>query len=202
MDADFIKLASFVLITTFTPGPNNISSASMGILYGYKKTARYLSGIVAGFFLIMLLTGWISQTILSILPSFESALGIIGALYILYLAWHTLNASYSFDEEDQKLLGFTQGFILQLLNPKAIIYGLTVYSTFLADLVISPFYLLLSALLLAVVAFTAISTWTLFGAVIRTYLKQPILKRGLNIALSLLLVYTAIELSGLFSFHF
>jgi len=99
-----IALASFVVITSFTPGPNNISSASMGILYGYKKTLGYLSGIVTGFFLVMLLCGWISKTLLYIFPSFESILRIIGALYILWLAWHTLMASYSFNEDDQNLL--------------------------------------------------------------------------------------------------
>jgi cysteine/O-acetylserine efflux protein len=31
-----------VLIASFTPGPSNISSASMGVLHGYKKTLNYL----------------------------------------------------------------------------------------------------------------------------------------------------------------
>ncbi|MFC2042916.1 LysE family translocator [Chloroflexota bacterium] len=202
MDTDMIALASFVLVTSFTPGPNNISSASMGILYGYKKTLGYLSGIVTGFFLVMLLCGLISKTLLYVFPSFESILRIIGALYILWLAWHTLIASYSFNEEDQNLLGFSNGFLLQLLNPKVIVYGLTLYSTFLGNMVTSPLYLFLSAVVLAGVGFAAISTWTFFGAVIRIYLNQPMVKQGLNIALSLLLVCTAFELSGIFDILF
>ncbi len=196
MDSEFIALASFVIITTFTPGPNNISSASMGILFGYKNTLRYLSGIVTGFFLVMLLCGWISATLRQLFPAFEAVLRIVGALYILWLAYHTFRASYSFNEDEQVMIGFSNGFFLQLLNPKVIVYGLTLYSTFLGEVVANPFYLALSAVAFAGVAFWATSTWTLFGAAIRTYLDRPRVKQALNAGLSLLLVYTAVELSG------
>lgn len=202
MDTDFIALASFVMITTFTPGPNNISSASMGILCGYKNTLGYLSGIATGFFLVMLLCGWISSTLLQVFPAFEDMLRFIGSIYILWLAFHTLKASYTFKEDQQALLGFLNGFLLQLLNPKVIVYGLTLYSTFLVEIVSNTFYLFISALAFAGVCFCAISTWTLFGATIRANLNRPRAKQILNIALSLLLVYTAIELSGILDFLF
>ncbi len=200
MNSEFFALASFVVITTFTPGPNNISSASMGILYGYKRTLNYLAGIVTGFFLVMLICGWISATLREILPSFENILRVIGAIYILWLAYHTFKASYAFEENQQVRLGFAKGFFLQLLNPKGIVYGLTIYSTFLGTRVTGLLSLILSAMVLASVGFSAISTWTLFGASIRAYLNQPRLNQILNTALSLLLVYTAIELSGILDF--
>lgn len=198
MNIDIIALTSFVLVTTFTPGPNNISSASMGILYGYKKTLSYLLGIVSGFFLILLLSGWVSKSLLSLFPSFEVPLRIIGAIYILWLAWHTFRASYTFDEKEQALLRFSNGFFLQLVNPKAIVYGLTLYTTFLGNLAKSPFFLVVSAVALSVVGFAAISSWTLFGAAFRAHLNQPKAKQAINMILSLLLAYTALEISGIF----
>lgn len=197
MNTDLIPLASFILVTTFTPGPNNLSSASMGILHGYRTTLRYLSGISTGFFLVMLLCGWISSTLLQLLPRLEGILRVVGALYILWLAYHTLKASYAFEESEGTSLGFSEGLFLQILNPKLIVYGLTIYATFLSDLVTSPLHLLLSALILTAVGFCSTSTWTLLGAAIRTYLNRPRANRVLNTALSLLLVYTAIDLSGL-----
>ncbi|MDY6868403.1 MAG: LysE family transporter, partial [Chloroflexota bacterium] len=98
MNPETISLISFVIVTIYTPGPNNISSASMGILYGYKKTLKYLIGIAAGFFIVLQLTGWVSSFLLEKFPAFEGVLRIIGALYILWLAWGTLRASYAFDE--------------------------------------------------------------------------------------------------------
>lgn len=197
MDPDLIALATFVFVTSYTPGPNNISSASMGILYGFKKTVNYLLGISMGFFVVMLLCGWASGALLAAFPAFERVLRIIGAGYILWLAWHTLKASYMFSEEEQSLFGFSKGFFLQLLNPKAIVYGLTLYSTFLLDRVTTLISLLFTALIFSIVTFSATTIWTLFGSAIRTYLDRPKVKQWINIALSLLLIYTAIELSGL-----
>jgi cysteine/O-acetylserine efflux protein len=194
---DLLPLLSFVLITTFSPGPNNVSSASMGVLHGYRKTLRYLAGIAVGFVVIMLLCGWISNALLRVLPAFEVALRVVGACYILWLAYETLRASYNFGNGNQALLGFTKGLLLQVLNPKVIVYGLTLYSSFLASLAERPLGLILSALLLAGVAFCATSTWALFGTAIRAFLHQPKIQRAVNLVLALLLVYTAVELSGL-----
>ena len=190
---------SFALITTFSPGPNNISSASMGVLCGYKGTFKYLMGIVTGFFAVMVACAWISSTLLATFPAVETVLRFVGAGYILWLAYETLRANYTFKDDHQVALGFTRGLLLQVLNPKVIIYGLTMYSTFLAPITGNPIYLMLSACFLTTVAFCAISSWALFGSAIRRYLRQPKIQRAVNLVLSLLLVYTAIELSGLLS---
>ena len=197
MSIDLVPFLSFVLVTTFTPGPNNISSASMGVLHGYKKTVKYCLGIATGFFGLMLLCGLISTTLLRILPGVETPLRIAGAVYILWLAFETLHASYTFEDTDQRPLGFARGVLLQVLNPKAIFYGLTLFSTFLSPITGNPTYLILLTLFLSSMSFCSTSMWALFGASIRTYLHQPKIRQGVNLILALLLVYTAIELSGL-----
>lgn len=203
MGTDFFALASFAVITTFTPGPNNITSASMDILFGYRDTLKYMLGIASGFFLVMLLCGWVSAALLQALPVLQDVLRIAGVLYILWLAYHTLRASYAFDEEEQPAkLGFRAGFILQLLNPKVIVYGLMMYSAFLSGLGVTPVAQLAAALALAGLGFCSVSTWALFGAAMRAYLNRPYARQIVNTALSLLLIYTAIELSGIVGFLF
>ncbi len=197
MSDNLFPLASFVLITTFTPGPSNISSASMGVLHGYKNTLNYLVGLAAGFFCMMLLSGWIVTTLLSFFPALEPALRYIGAGYILYLAFAILKASYTFDEDHGKPMGFVHGFMLQLLNPKLIVYALTLFSAFLAPITGDIPLLGLAILLLTMTAFCATSVWALFGAVIKTYLHDPRVKTMVNILLSLFLAYAALELAGL-----
>lgn len=189
---------TFVLVTTFTPGPNNITSSSMGVLYGYRKSLNYIAGIVTGFFGIMFLAGIISQTLYAIFPSLESVMRLIGAGYILWLAYKTLKSSYNFGEDKSAVLGFLNGVLLQALNPKAWIYGLTLYTTFLASITNNIVFLLISALFLACVAFCATSTWALSGAAIKHYLKNPNIQKGINITLAVLLIYTAVDLSGIF----
>jgi cysteine/O-acetylserine efflux protein len=197
MNPEIIALISFVAVTTYTPGPNNISAASMGVLYGYKRTLPYMLGMVSGFFMMLTLSGLVSGFLLEKIPAFETVLRIAGALYILWLAWHTLRATYTFDEEEEtKPLGFIQGFLLQVLNVKVIVYGLTLYGTFLAGKIPSLPILVLSALAFACVGFTSVSLWTLFGAGIRRYLNRPKVRLVVNVVLALLLVYTAADISG------
>ena len=197
MGIDLIPLMSFVLVTTFTPGPNNLSSASMGVLFGYRHTLRYLSGIAAGFFLVMLLCAGLSGVLLRVIPSLEAILRMVGAGYILWLAAVTLRTHYAFDESGQPVLAFSKGLLLQLVNPKVAVYGMTLYSTFLTPVSQKPGYLALSAWLLATTAFCATSTWAIFGSLIRKYLHHPGSRKLVNLILTLLLVYTAVELSGL-----
>jgi cysteine/O-acetylserine efflux protein len=192
-----IPLISFVIITTFTPGPNNISSASMGLMYGYKKTFKYLLGITSGFFIVMIACAYLSSALLTVLPVVERYLRWIGACYILWLAIGTLRSSYSFSKASRLEKAFTKGFLLQLFNPKVAVYGLTLYSTFLAPISSRLDYLSLSALSFAFTAFIATSTWALFGTAIKEKLKNNLFKKIVNISLSILLIYTAIELSGL-----
>ena len=57
--------------------------------------------------------------------------------------------------------------------------------------------ILVFALLFAIIAFCATSTWAFGGAAIRKHLHQPRLRMLINTVLVLLLLYTAIELSGI-----
>jgi cysteine/O-acetylserine efflux protein len=197
MPTNLFPLLSFVLISTFTPGPSNIASASMGVLHGYKNTLGYQVGLAVGVFLVMLLIGWISTAFLRIFPVLEPILRYIGAGYILYLAFKILKANYIFNEEDVKPIGFYHGFLLQILNPKLTFYAFTLFSAFLAPITQNVALLVLAAVLLSMTSFGATSVWALFGAAVKSYLHQPRVKAIVNGILALLLVYSAINLVGL-----
>ena len=67
-DIEWIPLLSFILITTLSPGPNNLSCASMGVLHGYKRSFKFIMGIVVGLFTVMAVSGLISNLMLTIFP--------------------------------------------------------------------------------------------------------------------------------------
>jgi cysteine/O-acetylserine efflux protein len=197
MMTSLFSIVSFVLISSFTPGPSNISSASMAVIHGYKKTINYQAGLAAGVFLLMLLSGLFSKTVLNIFPSLEPVMRYVGAGYILYLAFGILKASYSFTEENTRPLGVANGFMLQILNPKLTVYAFTLFSAFLAPITTNVPLLISAAIILAGTSFCATSVWALFGTAIQAYLHNPRMKLVVNLLLSLSLVYTAIALIGL-----
>ena len=197
MDVEILPLLSFVLITTFTPGPNNMSSASMGVNLGYRKTLIYLLGIACGFILVMLICAYLAALLLAVMPRAQRYLRWIGAAYILWLAIRILRANWAGAQPEAPSMSFARGFILQLVNPKVAVYGLTLYSTFLAPVSGRLGLLSLSALIFAATAFASISTWALFGAAIGSLLRREPVRKAVNIGLCLLLVYAAIDLSGI-----
>jgi cysteine/O-acetylserine efflux protein len=197
MPPALFSIVSYVLITTFTPGPSNISSASMGVLYGFKRTLTFLAGLAAGFFLVMILSGWISSTVLAFFPVLEPILRYLGAGYILYLAFSILKESYTFNEHQARPMGFGHGILLQIVNPKLIVYAFSLFSAILAPLLKNTVQLFSAVIVLTLTSFCATAVWALFGTAIKSYLHFPRLKTALNICLSLLLVFSAIQLVGL-----
>jgi cysteine/O-acetylserine efflux protein len=191
---NLFSIISYVLVSSFTPGPSNISTASMAILHGYKTTLKYQFGLALGVFLLMSLSGLFSAALLRIFPALEPILRYLGAAYILYLAFGILKASYTFAEKETKPLGVGNGFVLQILNPKLFVYAFSLFGTFLASATGNFVWINLLALALAAVSFCATSTWALFGTGIKSQLHNPRWRMTVNIVLSLLLVYSAVSL--------
>ena len=191
---DLPAFLAFAVVVGYTPGPNTISSASMALTYGYRRTIPYHLGIGSGFFLLMVTSALVASAIKTLLPSLIPTLTILGALYILYLAIHLLRSSFSLASKMPKPLGFGRGMLLQLFNPKALLMGLTIYSTFLVDLPNSVLWRGGSALFIALLMYGSITLYSLTGAVLLKVLHSNRIGKAINIVLSLALVYTAVTL--------
>lgn len=197
MSDTFFTLLVFALLTSFTPGPNNISSSIMGLNYGYKKTLPYLLGIVVGVFILLVISSLFSTIILNSLEKIKKYLGIVGAIYILYLSWQILKADYSIKENSKTNFTFKNGIYLQFLNPKAIFYCLAIYSTILKDMPKHIFYFFFSYFLLTFICFLAISTWALAGSFLSEHLNKKPVKKIVNFTLSFLLALTALQVADI-----
>ena len=182
---------TYVLVTTFTPGPNNVMAMSNALRYGYRRTFGFLAGITAGFVLVMLLCGLANVLLANLIPQVHFWLNLAGAAYLLFLAAH-LVFSRPQDESGaaEKLNTFGAGFGLQFVNLKVILYGVTVFSLFITPVYQNPIVVGLFACLLASVGFMSISSWALGGNLFRNFLQKY--ERWFNLAMALLLVYTAI----------
>src|SRR5215813_1891610 len=145
---NILPIIAYVLVSSFTPGPSNISSTSMAVIHGYRKTLNYQAGLAVGVFLLMSLSGWLSSLILGIFPAIEPILRYAGAVYILYLAWVILRASYTFSENEAPPR-FFNGTALNVLNPKLWVYAFTLFSGFLSGFTSNPFLILGMAVILA-----------------------------------------------------
>lgn len=182
---------SYVIITTFTPGPNNIMAMSNASRYGFKKSIRFNAGVFFGFLFIMVLSSFLSITLYNIIPSIKPLMTFIGASYILWLAWKIYKSKPHLEDENKATSSFTAGIMLQFVNVKVIIYCITIVSTFIAPYYNSVFALSMFSLFLASVSFMSTCSWAAFGAIFQKFLFKN--QRIVNIIMALLLVYTALS---------
>ena len=199
---DLASLLLFTFITIYTPGPANIACTSLGVRFGIKRTTKFVYGSGIGFTFTSLLGGLLSNLLLTIVPSIELVMRLVGSAYILYLAYKMLKIDYSFTQDNKQTstqeFGFRYGFVIQLLNIKSIIFIITLYTTFLNPLIGKPVLIFFSAVVLGLIGLGANFLWASLGAAISSFLNQERIKGIVNVLLALLLVYTALKLSGIF----
>lgn len=194
MGIDFAALIPFALITTFSPGPNTLLSASMGMGFGYKRSLPFLLGIWTGFTLLFIACAFLVNTLAQKLPMFRDVLAVVGSIYILWLAYKSYKASYRVEDQLTEPLGFFNGMVLQLLNPKVIIYGFTIFSTYLGDMEKHVGSILLAPVAFATLSLSATTTWTLFGAAISTFMKHSKVAKAIQTIFALSLVLIAFDM--------
>lgn len=201
MDAPLAAVLTFVFSMTFSPGPNNIMSATLGMMHGYGRALRFILGVVCGFAAVLSLGAVVATTLLSAFPVIQPFLKYVGAAYVIWLAWVTWSHRGDFGApggtELSRSQGFVGGFALQFANPKGITYSLVMYTTFLSGLVHNAALVALSAVALSGVAFLSTSTWALGGAAISRWLRSDRQRAVAAGVLTAALVYTAVELAGI-----
>ena len=186
-----LAFLSFVFVTSFTPGPNNIMSMSNASRYGFRRSLPFTLGVCAGFFLIVALAITFTIALYKAIPAIRPVMTVVGAVYILWLAYKTITSS-PHDDEVAAQSTFAQGMLLQFLNPKAILYGLTAASTFIVPYYHAvPVYLVFAAAL-ALVALVSTTCWALFGSVFERFMAEH--HRAVNWTMGGLLVYCAVSL--------
>jgi cysteine/O-acetylserine efflux protein len=182
----------YVFVTTFTPGPNNIMAMLSANKYGFNKTMKFCLGVGTGFFVIMLLCSYFNLLLKNTIPKIEFYMTIFGSIYMLYLAVKIMFSKGINKESDQNNQnGFYTGMILQFINPKVILYGITAISTFVIPFNNSNLSLILYSLFLAFVGFVGTVCWSSFGSLFQKFLTKY--KSQFNVVMALLLLYSAVS---------
>ncbi len=187
----WVKFMTYVTVTSATPGPNNILSMNNGGKLGLRQSYRFNLGIFVGFFIVAFTTTMLSHALHAVLPVIKTPMLILGAIYLLYLAW-TIFRSSKIEEKATKT-NFLSGVLLQFINPQSYLYSLVSMEAFVLPYyqgnipAITGFILILTVI---VVLFTL--AWALFGQVFHTLFTRY--AKITNTVLALLLVYCAISL--------
>ncbi|NCB27788.1 MAG: lysine transporter LysE, partial [Bacteroidia bacterium] len=165
----WVPFLSFVLAACYTPGPNIIFAMNTARLFGFRKTIPLMTGMTVGLFVVMLLNAVGNIFIGALIPQILPWLRGIGAIYLLWLAWKIAfpkgSSRSKGNAEQEKVPRIRDGFTLQFVNPKVILFGFTAMSSFIAPWTDSKLIFLLCGLFLTLNCAVAFTLWSLFGDV-------------------------------------
>lgn len=184
---------SYVFVMTLTPGPNNIMSMTFANQDGFKRTQRFMLGVAAGFFILMLLASYFNLLLYSYLPKIKIVMDIIGAAYMVFLAVKIIvSKPHGEEKKDSRLNAFFPGMLLQFINPKGVLYCITVAASFIMPYYRSTISILLFALFTTAVVYASNNVWGAFGILFQRFLSKY--QKPFNIIMGLLLIYSAVSL--------
>jgi cysteine/O-acetylserine efflux protein len=186
-----LAFASYVVLTTFTPGPNNIMSMSNASRFGLRGSTRFRLGQTLGFFLVMVAAMVFTIALYRAIPTITPYMTAFGAAYILWLAYKTLTSS-PHDDAAAGQNTLLSGLVLQFLNPKGILFGITVAATFIVPYYRSPPVLIAFAAGLALVGLAAVTSWAVFGSVFQRFMAEN--HKVVSWVMGGLLIYCAVSL--------
>ena len=153
---------SFACIMSFTPGPNNIMALSSASAYGLRKGLRFCFGVLLGVLGLMTACALFGAALFRFLPDVEPTMRAVGAAYILWMAFGVWRSGSG--NEDSRLVpvnGVVSGMLLQFVNPKGILYGITAFSSFVLPYYDSFMALAVSIGVLSAVAYAGTCFWAL-----------------------------------------
>ena len=175
----------YCVINAFTPGPGNILALNTVTNYGYKKGKSLFFGIFAGYYVVQILCAIFVYGVNSLLPNVMEVMKYIGAAYILWLAIH-IAFSKKTSENTEQSASFLKGFMLQFVNVKIYMFGVTALTGYVVGYMSSFLALLFFELVIATIGTIATCTWIGLGVLIQKFYLRHF--RVINIILALTLL--------------
>lgn len=177
----FENILSFSLATivlALSPGPDNIYVLSQSLTNGVKSGLATTSGLITGCILHTTLLAFGLSAIITASPKIFYGIKIFGAVYLLFLAFKVYKSDSKIPlgsnvtKKSHKKL-FKQGVIMNILNPKVMIFFLAFFPGFLWDKegdTVFQFYVL--GIVFMVVSFIVFGLIAVLAGKISNYLKS------------------------------
>ena len=175
----------YCVINALTPGPGNILALNIVTNYGYKKGKTLFFGIFAGYYVVQIFCAIFVYGVNSLLPNVMEVTKYIGAAYILWLAIHIVFSKPSTENAKQSA-SFLKGFMLQFVNVKIYMFGVTALTGYVVGYMSSFSALLFFELVIATIGTIATCTWIGLGVLIQKFYLRHF--RVINIILALTLL--------------
>ncbi|KIN74067.1 LysE family translocator [Sulfitobacter guttiformis] len=191
-----LALVLFALVSSSTPGPNNLMLMASGANFGFARTIPHMLGISIGFMVMLFAVGAGLIQIFDRFPVIYTLLKIASVVYMLWLAWKIAHAAPVTKKANAGApMTFFQAAAFQWVNPKAWAMALTAITVYLGEA--NTLWLAVGALVFAVTNLPSVSLWTVAGQQLQRVLTNPHRLRIYNWSMAALLVLSLYPVLGI-----
>ena len=163
-----VALISFALVTSITPGPNNLMLMASGANFGFRRTVPHLLGVNLGHALMVFLVGLGIAGLFQAVPPAKIVLKVVSVAYMLWLAWKIAHSSAPGEGRARaRPMTFLQAAAFQWVNPKAWAMALGAVTAYATGGLASVFTV---CVVFACVNLPSVSIWALAGQQMRNWL--------------------------------
>lgn len=181
-----LALFTFVLVSTASPGPNNIMLMTSGANIGFLRTVPHMLGIVFGFSFMVLLVGVGLMGLFQLYPVLHQVLNLACIAYLFYLALKIARAQPGSQNAEYQPMSFFAAVNFQWINPKAWTMAITAVSVY--NTLNNWQGVLIVSLMFGLVNMPSTTLWTYAGQKLQIWLNSPLRVKWFNYSMAGLLI--------------
>jgi threonine/homoserine/homoserine lactone efflux protein len=179
----------FSVVTSVTPGPNNMMLTATGANVGIRRGIPHLLGISIGFGLMLFIVTAGIGTALTENETLMLTLKVAGIAVLLWLSWKIATAGRTSTNERERPIGFFGAVAFQWVNPKGWLIAAGSIS-FLQPDIAPVLQAVFFGLTFVVFGIPCMLVWLIFGAAMQYVLRTDRALRAFNIVMGVLLAAT------------
>jgi threonine/homoserine/homoserine lactone efflux protein len=189
---ELAALIAFSVVSSVTPGPNNVLLWASGAAFGTRRTLRHVFGTAVGIGAMALASAAGLAVLVTAVPGLAVAMRLAGSAYLLWLAWQIARSGAIREGVLARPMGILSAAGFQVVNPKAWIFALGAVTTFRpTDLPPVPGSLATAGVMMAVIVPTAL-LWAAAGGAMARLLVNERSRRVVSGVLAALVVATVV----------
>ncbi len=192
MHPEFLSMSLFWIVAAYTPGPNNVVASYSGFNFGIKKTIPHIFGVTFGFTSVVFALTIGLVNVFKLFPIIQTILKYLGSLFLIYLAYKISFSKTSDEKKNENPISFLDTFIFQFLNPKGVLIGIIIVSTYVEYGENYLNYATQVVLFAFIVSLSSITFWTFVGKYLRKFATNEKFIKYFNYVMSGLLLLSII----------
>ena len=188
MHPELLSLSLFMLVTSCSPGPNNILASYSGFNFGLVKTVPHMFGVIFGFTTLVVIMNFGLINVFKNFPIIQEILKYTGTIFLIYLAYKISFSKINSENISKNPVKFIETFFFQFLNPKGVIVAVITVSTYVQSDENFVNYSIWVIGVAFIFACFSILFWTLLGKFLRKFATNEKFIKRFNYAMSFLLI--------------